>query len=99
MRGERCTGTACDVHEILAGSLRMAAFVERCCWLRTCRWCHDELQGMGKAQQMAYKLLSDPEFFMLEKVCRVWGRPITAIDPYEVLTHVALIQIARQVKW
>lgn len=90
-----CGGMACDVHEILAGSHRMAAFTERCCWLRTCRTCHDWLQGIGKPEQLALKLLSDPSYYDREKVCEIWGRPPTAITAGEVLEELRSLLIER----
>ena len=81
-----CGGTAHDCHEIIGGTAhRMRAFVERCCWLRTCRTCHDELQGMSKPLQLALKLISDPEGFDRGRLLDVWGRPPTAITAEEIL--------------
>lgn len=91
----RCGGAACDVHEILAGSHRMNAFVERCCWLRVCRLCHDVLQGTPIVEQMALKLLTDPEGYDLGRTLEVWGRAPTAITPGEVLDEVRKLLIWR----
>lgn len=83
-----CGGWACDVHEILAGSHRRKAFVERACWLRCCRRCHGEVQGKSLSWQLALKFLSDPEGFNLTAFHQAWGRPATAVSPAEVLVDV-----------
>jgi len=83
-----CGGCATDCHEILAGAHRNKAFVERACWLRLCRRCHNKLQGTDLIYQLALKLLSDPSGFDLVKFHEVWGRPTTAITPAEVLEQI-----------
>ena len=90
-----CGGTAHDCHEILAGSHRTAAFKERCCWLRTCRLCHPDLQGTPIVCQLGLKLLSDPEGYDLGRTLEVWGRAPTAITPGEVLDEVRQLLIWR----
>ena len=90
-----CGGSAVDCHEILAGAHRMRAFVERCCWLRTCRLCHDKLQTTPTIRQLALKLLSDPECFDLALFHVVWSRPTTAITPAEVLESLRQLLIER----
>lgn len=91
-----CGGTPDDVHEIIAGGNRRVAFVEICCWLRTCRLCHKELQNMPKALQLAYKLLSDPENYDRERVLELWRRADTAVTAAEVLSCVRQILLWRQ---
>jgi hypothetical protein len=81
-----CGGAGQDVHEIIGGTAyRMKAFVEPCCWLRVCREHHDQLQYMAKVDQLALKLLTDPQNFDLDRFHSVWGKPTTAITPAEVL--------------
>lgn len=91
-----CGGPACDVHELLAGAHRLRAFVERCCWLRVCRSCHDLLQHMPKHDQLALKLVTDPQNFDLLRFHEAWGRPPTAITAAEVLSAVRELLIRRQ---
>lgn len=90
-----CGGLAHDVHEILAGANRQAAFVERATWLRVCRTCHDRIQGRSVGYQLALKLLSDPQGWDLSAFCRAWNRAETAVDTGIVLSHVQQLLIER----
>lgn len=83
-----------ECHEIAAGSHRATAFKERCAWLAVSREGHDAIQGRPYAEQLAYKLLQDPEGFDREWFCtEVLGRAGTAVTADEVLEELRTILI------
>lgn len=53
-----------SVHEIVGGSFRDAAFVDRRYWLAVCVFrCHGVVQYMNKFEQLALKKQHDPAFY------------------------------------
>lgn len=62
-----------DVHEIFGGSHRQTTVRLRAFWLGVCRMCHDLVQGLPKAQQLALKKLSDRAYYNLELVNKTIG--------------------------
>lgn len=82
-----------DVHEILAGANRQAAFKERATWLRVCRPCHDAIQGVGVSYQLAMKFISDPAGFNIPAFCKAWNRPVSAVDTEDVLKYVRTLLV------
>lgn len=84
-----------DVHEILAGANRQAAWKEPACWLRVTREAHGTIQGIEVEAQLAFKLLNDPLNFDLDAFCRAWNRPRTAADDSKILNHVRNILMVK----
>lgn len=85
-----------DLHEILAGANRQAAWKEPACWLRVTRDAHDTIQGIEVEAQLAFKLLNDPLYFDLDAFCKAWSRPRTAVDESKIIHHVRNILMVQQ---
>lgn len=71
-RFPKCQGRGCkskgrDIHEIAGGPLRMLARKKRSCILHLCRDCHRLMQHRPKVEQLAVKLLADPEGYDLDE--------------------------------
>jgi hypothetical protein len=63
-------------HEIIGGPNRPKALKEPACWLRLCdgfgdRNCHEQVQGLPKATQLALKYLGDPTHYNLSTVVKM----------------------------
>lgn len=58
-RCERCfqpgNAASLDLHEIPAGAHRHRAAGQPLCWLVLCRKCHEEVQGIDYAEQLAIR--------------------------------------------
>lgn len=88
-----CGNNGCDVHEIARGPARAKAKLDRHAWLWLCRSCHESMGSLAVwpiARQMACKLLSDPEYFDLERICELRGRAVTDVQMYEVVEYLEL---------
>lgn len=82
-----CGGPPSEIHEILAGTFRLRAFVEPACWLAVCRTCHNMVQGLKIPNQLALKLIADPATFDLVKFHKVWDRPLTAVTLRDIAPY------------
>ena len=76
-----------EVHEILAGSRRDAAYKEKACWLAMSREGHEYLQGMPFAFQLAFKLRYDPDNFDLEAFNAIYSPNGVGITLADVVSH------------
>ena len=73
---DNCPYVGMEVHEILRGIHRKEASNHRCTLLLLCRVHHDAMGDYSIwpiARQLARKLLVDPEYFDLEKICEIRG--------------------------
>ena len=61
-----CQGQATELHEIARGPNRLRFLMEPCGQLATCRACHEVLDGMSMAKQLAWLRFRRPEDFNLE---------------------------------
>ena len=90
-----CDSTAHDVHEIARGVHRKRAVNERCAWLRTCRYCHDNKLAdyaiWPLERQYALKMIYDPENYDRLRLNEIRGRADDAISEVDVAIQVAML--------
>jgi hypothetical protein len=61
-----------ETHEITRGNYRPKAVKEPATWCRVCRGCHSTLSSMTIAEQLALKLIHDPEFYDLDRFLAIY---------------------------
>ena len=84
------TGTL-DCHEIIRKSAAPRQWGHRSNYLAVCRRCHDNvITCMSLSQQLAYKLLRDPDHFSLSDISRIAGREISLRDVVARLEFILL---------
>lgn len=82
-----------EIHHMVRGANRQAAREEVCVLIRTCQRCHQELlEGMGIVDQLAIKLLRDPEHYDRPKVNELRRRAPDAVTDEEVLKAAELLE-------
>ena len=90
-----CGAPGTDVHEIARGCHRKRGVQERCCWVMTCRTCHDDKLGnyaiWPPERQLALKLIHDPEAYDRQRVNEIRGRVPDAISETDVAIQVAIL--------
>ena len=79
-----------DTHEIARGPSRLAAYQERCTWLRLCRDCH-ELMGDYSIwpieRQLALKLDRDTAYYSTFTFNEIRGRAPFAVNIKDVVPY------------
>ncbi len=81
---------ATEVHEIIGGRHRQTTEQDPRFWLAVERLNHDELQGMPKAKQWAFKVLFDAEHFDIAALSELPG---SVVDAAEVLEEVRKLRM------
>jgi hypothetical protein len=86
-----CGEPGTDVHEMARGPFRSHALDEPCAWLKLCRACHEEIDGLPVLLQLAIKFLSDPRNFDVRRLNKIRRRAENAITPHEVYMVAAVL--------
>lgn len=89
-----CGAPSTETHEIASGTgIRNLAFGLREAWAAACNHCNfhrlTDRKEYPVARQMAVKLVSDPEYFDLELICKIRGRALTATTLADVAAHLS----------
>ena len=83
-----CGSPATDCHEMARGPFKAAAMKEPAAWIATCQACHERLDGMPIARQLAYKAIGDLENYDRIVVNQLRHRQLDAVSEREVLAEV-----------
>ena len=86
-----CEDEGTDIHEIVRGAHREAAYQDRCTWLRLCRECHEQMGDLEIwpiAMQYSLKMYGDPKYYDRIQCNRLRGRADNAIDEKDVAATV-----------
>ena len=90
---DNCPYAGVEVHEIPRGIYRKEASNHRCTLLLLCRVHHDAMGDYSIwpiQRQLARKLLVDPEYFDLEKICEIRDRVPTAITLVDIAKYLRM---------
>lgn len=62
-----CIRKGTDIHEMAGAAVRMESRSKRSCILHLCRNCHGLVQYYPKAEQLAMKMIADPQGYDLDE--------------------------------